>query len=141
MDLSTLGELAISILVSIALLACFGWIAVWVPMLILGKAGFPRAYGCLAVVLGPIGLVIFGLSEWPILRELTWLRIKTGEPLGDSIGLAEGHAVDLEARGEWKRAIEVYEELARRVPDEKTANYYRDSSRRLRERMQETGVG
>jgi hypothetical protein len=139
-DSSFIVSQVVSIVAGIGILIFLGWVVVWVPMVILGKAGFPRAYGCLAAVLSLIGLAIFALSEWPIHRELAWLRIKTGEPLGDSIGLAEGHAVDLEGRGEWKKAIEVYEELARRVPDEKTANYYRDNSRRLRERMEETGV-
>jgi hypothetical protein len=122
MNLNSLVSLAIPTIAMIGILAFFGWLLVWVPMVILDKAGFPRAYGVLAFALFPISMVLFALAEWPIVRELAWLRMKVGEPLGHSIALVEAHAVDLEARGESKKAIEVYEELTRRDDDEKNQN-------------------
>jgi hypothetical protein len=128
---------------SLAVLVVLVLVCAWFSGVILRKAGYSRAYGCLAPVLGPIALVVFALSEWPIQRELAWLRMKAGETTGHPIVSVEQHAFDLERQGEWARAVEVYEELTRRAADEPTAEYYRNNVARLRLRLriQETSGG
>ena len=116
---------------------------IWVPTEILRKAGFPRWYAVLAVLVPPagfFGLIAFALSEWPIHRELAWLRLRAGDTSGDGMASVEGYALDLERRGEWKRAVEVYKELARQAPTAESAEYYRNCSQRLHEKMGEVEI-
>jgi hypothetical protein len=104
-------------------------------MEILRKAGFPRWIALFIPLTGFIGLAVFAFIEWPVERELAWLRLKAGEPADDALELIERHAVHLERSGEWKRAAEVYRELARRAPADENAEYYRNCVKRLQEHL------
>jgi hypothetical protein len=122
-------------LAGLALGVGFLVLIIWVPARMLHRAGYSRWYALPILFTGYIGLIMFAVVEWPIQRELAWHRWKLGEPDDGGIARVEAYAIDLERRGEWKRAIEVYEELARRAPTVEGADYYRESSTRLRERM------
>jgi hypothetical protein len=120
------------------LLARFVGIAVlvlllWAPFAILRKAGYSP---WLALLIAPttfVGMIAFAFLEWPIERELAWLRFKHGNPSDDLVGRAEGYAVHLENRGEWKSAEEVFEELIKRATSEESRTYYRNCLGRLRD--------
>lgn len=107
----------------------------WIPSEILHKAGFARGWGFLIVFTGFLGLIIFALIEWPIHRELAWHRLRAGDSSGDNIASVERYAVDLEKCGEWKKAEEVFEELARRAPSAEVTDYYLSCLKRLHEKM------
>ncbi len=113
------------------------WVAVVVPICILRKAGFESWLVVPVQLTFPFSWIFVALADWPMHRELAWLRMKTGDPIPIRVSLIEGHAIDLEQRGEWKKAIEVYEELARRDPAPKGSDYYRNCSNRLRESLDE----
>jgi hypothetical protein len=128
------GVLGIAVLFfSIGLLL---WVAVVVPICILRKAGFESWLVVPVQLTFPFSWIFVALADWPMHRELAWLRMKTGDPSPIRVSLIEGHAIDLEQRGEWKKAIEVYEELARRGPSPKGSDYYRNCSNRLLERLE-----
>ncbi len=107
------------------------WLILWVPARILRKAGFSWGFAFLGLILGPIALVIFAFSDWPIERELAWLRLKTGEPLGRLLGLVEAHAAALERSGDWKQAARVYQELIRKEISDESTTYYRNCLSRI----------
>jgi hypothetical protein len=119
----------------VALLLC---LVLWVPARILRKAGFSWGFALLGLVLGPIALLIFAFYDWPIERELAWLKLKGGEPPGRLWGLAEGHAAALERNGEWKQAAQVYRELISKAGPDENASYYRNCLSRLEERAGES---
>ena len=136
MDITTILALVVPFIVVLATVGLLLWILLWVPGVILGKAGFPRIYALPAVLTFPISMIPFALVEWPVHRELARLRMKLGEASTEAIPAVEGHAVDLERRGEWKKAVEVYAELERWAPNPEAAEYYRKSSSRLKARME-----
>ena len=128
------GVLGIAVLFfSIGLLL---WVAVVVPICILRKAGFESWLVVPVQLTFPFSWIFVAFADWPMHRELAWLRMKTGDCSPIRVSLIEGHAIDLEQRGEWKKAIEVYEELARRGPSPKGSDYYRNCSNRLLERLE-----
>jgi hypothetical protein len=107
----------------------------WIPSEILHKAGFARGWAFLTFLIGPLALIILALIEWPIHRELAWHRLRAGGSSGDNIASVERYAVDLEKCGEWKKAEEVFEDLARRAPSEEVTDYYLSCLKRLHEKM------
>ena len=109
-------------------------VAVWAPIAILRKAGYSPWLGLLIAPTTFVGMIVFAFLEWPIERELAWLRFKQGNPSDDQVGRVEGYAVYLENRGEWKSAEEVYEELIERATSEESRTYYRNCLGRLRDR-------
>jgi hypothetical protein len=117
-------------------LAALVFMIFWVPAELLHKAGYSRWYAPLMLCPGFIGLIIFAVVDWPVQRELAWLRLKTGDPAGADVALVEKYAVGLEKRGEWKKAIEVLENLARTAGEGDGAGeeYYRGWIKRLHER-------
>ena len=117
--------------------AVFVVLIFYVPAEILHKAGFSRWYALLMLIppVGLVGLAIFAFTEWPVERELAWLRLKSGEPTADTISLVERHAVELERRGEWKKAAEVYTKLSQKAPLDENAEYYRNCVDRLKEHL------
>jgi hypothetical protein len=122
-------------LLSFAILVAVVCLIFWVPSEILHKAGFSRWYALLIPFTGFLGLVIFAFIEWPVRRELAWHRLKDGDASADLVAGAEGYAVYLEKRGEWKQAARVYEELASRSGPGESGDYYRNCLERLRERV------
>ena len=60
------------------LLGALAVLAFWIPAEILHKAGFPRWIAVFIPFTGFIGLAIFAFIEWPVQRELAWLRMKAG---------------------------------------------------------------
>jgi hypothetical protein len=107
----------------------------WIPAEILHKAGFSRVLALFIPLTGFLGLAFFAFIEWPIQRELAWLRFKAGMHSIGLIPVVERYAISLEKRGEWKDAAEVYEELARRAAPGDNAEYYQNCVARLRERV------
>jgi hypothetical protein len=107
----------------------------WIPAEILHKAGFSRVLALFIPLTGFLGLALFAFIEWPIQREIAWLRFKAGMHSAELIPVVEWYAISLEKRGEWKDAAEVYEELARRAAPGDNAEYYRNCAARLRERV------
>lgn len=103
----------------------------WAPFELLHKAGYSRWWALLFSPIGPVGMMVFAFLEWPVHRELAWRRLATGSDSARDFDMAQGYAVDLEKAGEWRRAIEAHELLARRSPDEASAKYAADSIRRL----------
>jgi hypothetical protein len=85
-----------------------------------------------------LGMILFAFLEWPIERELAWLRFKQGNPSDDLVGRVEGYAVHLENRGEWQSAQEVYEELIKRAASEESRTYYRNCLGRLKDRSRDS---
>jgi hypothetical protein len=104
---------------------------------ILQKAGFSPWCGLLLLIplIGFIGLVAFAFIEWPVQRELAWLRLKTGTFSPDLIPSVERYALKLEKQGEWKQAAEVYELLAHIPSVDDNAEYYRNCVKRLKEHL------
>ena len=84
---------------------------------------------------GFVGLAIFAFIEWPVERELAWLHWKSGELTADTLPSIERYAVELERRGEWKKAAEIYMELAQRVPADENGEYYQNCVKRLKEHL------
>ncbi len=119
------------------LLGALAVLAFWIPAEILHKAGFPRWIAVFIPFTGFIGLAIFAFIEWPVQRELAWLRMKAGADSNEAIPLVERFALDLERRGEWKQAAEVYEELSQRasLDESENAEYYRNCVKRLKEHL------
>jgi hypothetical protein len=107
----------------------------WIPSEILHKAGFSRWWALLIPLTGFIGLAIFAYMEWPVRRELNWFRMKAGTFSVDLLPSVERYALDLERRGDWQEAAEVYEALSRRAPPGESADYYRNCMERLNERL------
>jgi hypothetical protein len=107
----------------------------WIPAELLHKAGFSRWFALLIPLTGFIGLAVFAFIEWPIERELAWLRWKSGELPDDAIDSIERHAIKLERRGDWKKAAEVYTELSQKIPLGENAEYYRNCVERLKEHL------
>ena len=106
----------------------------WAPFAILRKAGYSPWLGLLIAPTTFVVMIVFAFLEWPIERELAWLRYKQGNPSDDLIGRVDGYAVHLENRGEWQSAEEVYEELIKRATSEESRTYYRNCLGRLRDR-------
>src|SRR5262249_5480636 len=129
-------EILAPILVFLLIIAMIS-LGVWACAEIIHKAGFSRWYVLLMFVTGGIGMLIFALIEWPVHRELAWLRVKSGEGKDADLTAVETYAVELEKRGEWKKAAEVFEALAQRAPSDEGSVYYRNCIQRLRERMVE----
>lgn len=105
------------------------------------KAGFSRWYGLLILLTCFLGLTVLAWAQWPIHRELAWLRMK-GSDAGVSDSqreLVEAYAVQLEKRGDWKQAIEVYEGLVANATTDEGEDYYRTCARKLIDRLAETG--
>ncbi len=113
----------------------FLFLIFWAPAEFLRKAGFSRWFALLIPLTGFIGLAVFAFIEWPVERELAWLRLKSGELTTDTIPLVERYAVNLERRGEWKKAAEVYTELSQKAPPDENAEYYRNCVERLKEHL------
>ena len=78
------------------LLGALAVLAFWIPAEILHKAGFPRWIAVFIPFTGFIGLAIFAFIEWPVQRELAWLRMKAGADSNEAIPLVERFALDLE---------------------------------------------
>jgi len=104
---------------------------------ILQKAGFSPWFCLLMAIplLGFIGLAVLAFIEWPVKRELAWLRLKAGMPSADLIPMVERYAIKLERLGEWKQAAEVYEVLSHTPSDDDNAEYYRNCVERLKEHL------
>lgn len=126
--------------ISMLFVGLMAWFWVWIPLQIVRKAGYPGWITILMLMFVPLGWIFLAASNWPIHRELAWLRLKTGSPVESDINLIERYALDLEARGDWSEAIAVYEELARRTKGEDAADYYRNSAKRLRLRQAEASL-
>jgi hypothetical protein len=105
----------------------------WAPFAILRKAGYSPWLGLLIAPTTFVGMIVFAFLEWPIEREIAWLRFKQGSSSDDLVGRVESYAVHLENRGEWKSAEEVYEELIKRATSEESRTYYRNCLGRLRD--------
>jgi hypothetical protein len=112
-------------------------LAFWIPAEILRKAGFSRWLALAIPLTGYLALAIFAFVEWPIERERAWLRFRCGEDPDELKPQVEGYALDLERRGSWPEAAEVYSELLGRSTSEEQAMYYRNLLQRLRERMED----
>jgi predicted PurR-regulated permease PerM len=106
-----------------------------IPVEMLHKAGFSRWIALFIPFTAFIGLAIFAFIEWPIQRELAWLRLKTGMLSPELIPSVERYALELERRGEWKQAAEVYEHLSNIPSLEDNADYYRNCVKRLKEHL------
>jgi hypothetical protein len=100
---------------------------------VLHKMGYSRWLVLLVAPTGFLGMVVFAFLEWPIERELAWLKLKTGAPPGRLVDLVEAHAVALEKRGDWKQAARVYRELIRKAISDESGTYYRNCLSRLEE--------
>jgi len=124
-------DLLAPILVIVAIVLLF-----WLPTEMLHKAGFSRWLGLLIPLTGYIAIIVFAFIEWPIHRELAWWRLAAGSPSEGDLPRAQSYAIDLEKRGEWQRAIEVYEVLAQRSPDKQEAEYAAKCASRLRAQLE-----
>ena len=136
MDVPQVLYSVLGVALGLFFIGLFLWICVVVPVCILRKAGFESWLVVPVQLTFPFSWIFVALADWPMHRELAWLRMKTGDPSPIRVSLIEGHAIDLEQRGEWKKAIEVYEELARRGQSPKGSDYYRNCSNRLLERLE-----
>jgi hypothetical protein len=103
--------------------------------MMLQKAGFSPSFAPLFPIFGFLPLIVFAISEWPIHRELGWLRVMNNAGSESDKALANSYALQLERSGEWSRAIDVYEVLAERASDPKDAEYFREAAAHLRERI------
>src|SRR5438552_3521025 len=99
-------------LVGLTLLAVALWATFWLPVIVLRKAGYPGWLAIPFVLTFPLSGVVFAVAQWPIYRELAWLRMKAGATLEPDVGLIELYAVDLDQAGEWVKAVQIYEALA-----------------------------
>ena len=129
MDITT----AVTALCGLTILYLFFWI----PSEILRKAGFARGWTFIIPLTGFLAVIVFALSDWPIQLELAWYRLRDGETSEATIASAEKYAVHLENAGDWRKAAEVFEELARRASTPDTSDYYRNCVKRLREKSSE----
>ena len=111
----------------------FLWLIFWLPVRILRRAGYSRTVALLVLALGPFALIVLALNDWPIERELAWLKLQAGEPPELLLPLAEAHAVALEKRGDWSKAAEVYKTLIARSDSDEASNYYGNCLSRLGE--------
>jgi hypothetical protein len=123
-------EIITPILVLVTIIAVIV-VLFWIPSEILHKAGFSRWLALLIPPTGFLGLAVFAWIEWPIEREVAWLRFKDGKSSEDLVAKVEAYAVDLEKRGDWSSAAAVYEELGRRVSSAESAEYYQNCVERL----------
>lgn len=85
------------------LFAAHLWLMVWAPAKILRRAVYSRGVALLVLFLGPLALLVPALNDWPIERELAWLKIENGGHAGRRFELAGDHALALEKRGDWKQ--------------------------------------
>jgi hypothetical protein len=123
-----------SYLVLILVLAAaiaFMVLALSVPFVIMRKAGFPGWYGLFIFCTFYFGLIWLALKDWPIHRELAWLRLKDGDSSEDNMSLVEHYAIDLEDRGAWTKAYEVYQLLESHAATPQATAYYRECAHRL----------
>jgi hypothetical protein len=116
-------------------IAVIAFLIFWIPAVMLHKAGFSRWFALLIPFTGFVGLAVFALIEWPIERELAWLRWKSGEFPDDAIDVIERYAIKFERRGDWKKAAEVCSELSQKLPHGENAEYYRNCVARLKEHL------
>jgi hypothetical protein len=127
-------------LVGLTLLAVGLWASVWLPVIVLRKAGYPGWLAIPFVLTFPLSGVVFALAQWPIYRELAWLRMKAGTAAEPDVALIELYAGDLDQLGDWAKAAEVYETLAAKTVNPDSRSYYENSAQRLRERMKPDGA-
>ncbi|MGC8640726.1 MAG: hypothetical protein ACP5XB_12715 [Isosphaeraceae bacterium] len=113
------------------LLAAYLWLMVWAPVKILRRAGYSRGVTLLVLFLGPVSLLVLAFNDWPIERELAWLKLENAGHVTGLFELAEDHALALEKRGDWKSAAEVYKTMIRRATDTQQADYYGKCLQRL----------
>jgi hypothetical protein len=122
-------------ILSLVMVILFFSLYLWAPMELCHKAGYSRALGLLVAFTFPIGLIVFVFVDWPVYRELGWRKVAMGDYSERDLDLAQAYAIDLEQRGDWEQAAAVYEELSRKLPDPKEAEFAATSAKRLQDRI------
>jgi hypothetical protein len=87
---------------------------------------------------GSVGMIVLAFAEWPVHKELGWRRLAGGANDERDLLLAQSHAGDLETRGEWQQAIEVYEAIAQRSATK--ADFAINNAMRLRSQIEASTI-
>jgi hypothetical protein len=149
------GLLCVLFILSLLSVAIFGTI--------FKKAGYPFSFGLLMLIpiVSLICLIWFAATKWPIEEELAQLRggrrgrgsgRRTADsgspppvsekPAGEpSVEDLLNQAGDLDAEGEWEKALELFEQLAPRLQGQQDGEYARNCAREIRKKIAQEREG
>lgn len=102
---------------------------------LLRRIGYPGQYAgfFIAPGLNLVALIVLAAKQWPVERELAWLRLLAGksDDLDGDIESVLSYAIAQEQRHHWDRAVSLYSLAADKTSNPQVKQYATECIQRL----------